>query len=54
MTADRLPGHGTNAGLCFEDHTCPACEDGRPAECADLFEHPICGVVACSTGDGDE
>ena len=44
MTADRIPGHGGNAGLCTEDHFC-GCEVG--GACSDLFEHPICGVVAC-------
>lgn len=46
--ADLAPGHGGNAGLCWEDHTCPSCEAGRPlTECVDLFEHPACGLVAC-------
>jgi hypothetical protein len=44
--------HGTNAGLCYDDHHCPSCEAGGAAvDCADMFEHPICGTVACSTGD---
>lgn len=45
MSGDREPGHGGNGGLCLDDHTCLACEAGRP--CVDLFEHPICGTVAC-------
>ena len=53
MTADLTPGHGGNAGLCTDDHICSGCEVG--GACSDLFEHPICGVVACcadaATGD---
>lgn len=41
-----IPGHGGNAGLCTEDHICPACEVDEP--CVDLFMHPICGLVACT------
>lgn len=47
--------HGTNAGLCYDEHFCPSCTAGGPVEdCMDLFEHPVCGVVACSTGDKEE
>lgn len=49
MSADLEPGHGGNAGLCLDDHTCPGCESGGP--CVDLFEHPICGTVACTFGE---
>ena len=53
MTADRAPGHGGNGGLCGEDHFC-GCEVG--GACVDLFEHAICGVVACCADEvtGDE
>ena len=40
------------APLCFEEHTCPDCEDGT-GPCRDLFEHPICGLVACRTQTPD-
>lgn len=45
--------HGTqhHGGLCTEDHYCPGCETG--GECADLFSHPICGLVACCTDAKD-
>jgi hypothetical protein len=48
---DGPPGHGGNAGLCFEKHFCPPCEAGNLDECVDMFLHPICGLVACSTFD---
>ena len=38
--------HGGYPPLCEDDHTCPPCED-HTGPCADLFEHPMCGVVAC-------
>lgn len=40
-------------GLCDEDHHCPPCEDGT-GPCVDLFQHPICGLVACATGTPEE
>ena len=41
------PQHAGLAGLCYDDHLCPACEDATGEPCADLFMHPICGLVAC-------
>ena len=52
VTTDLAPGHGGNAGLCLDDHTCSSCEAGRPlTECVDLFEHPVCGTVACTADE---
>lgn len=40
------PAH--QGGLCTDAHYCPPCED-QTGPCVDLFMHPICGLVACST-----
>jgi hypothetical protein len=47
--------HHSTAGLCERDHMCPPCIDSlRDTECLDLFHDPVCGLVACMTGDADE
>jgi hypothetical protein len=48
---DGAVSHGSSTGLCWENHTCPSCERGQP--CLDLFIHPECGLVACSTQEGE-
>lgn len=46
---DDAPRHGGRhfGGLCTKPHICPDCEAGET--CSDLFEHMICGLVACDS-----
>lgn len=48
MRPHAAPAH--QGDLCHQPHHCPACED-HTGTCVDLFQHPICGLVACDTED---